>query len=90
MQGLHKIGFRVVLDVVYNHTYHSLQDGGLIRIIQAVAQIQCELPLYIYPHLLGSAGKSGQSRKPCVDGRRRQQPICGTGQAGARLLPPTH
>ena len=55
VQGLHKIGFRVVLDVVYNHTYHSLQDDGLIRIIQAVAQIQCELPLYIYPHLLGSA-----------------------------------
>ena len=28
VQGLHKIGLRVVLDVVYNHTFHSLQDGG--------------------------------------------------------------
>ena len=55
VQGLHRIGFRVVLDVVYNHTFHSLQDGGLISIIQAVAQIQCGLPLYVYQHMLGSA-----------------------------------
>lgn len=27
--GLHKLGLRVVLDVVYNHTFHSLEDGTL-------------------------------------------------------------
>lgn len=33
VQGLHKIGFRIVLDVVYNHTFHSLQDGGSLIIV---------------------------------------------------------
>ena len=31
VEGLHRIGFRVVLDVVYNHTFHSLQDGGSLK-----------------------------------------------------------
>jgi hypothetical protein len=25
--GLHRLGLRMVLDVVYNHTFHSLEDG---------------------------------------------------------------
>lgn len=28
VQGLHKLGLKVVLDVVYNHTFHSLMDGA--------------------------------------------------------------
>lgn len=29
VQALHKMGLRVVLDVVYNHTFHSGMDGAL-------------------------------------------------------------
>ncbi len=30
VRGLHALGLRVVLDVVYNHTFHSLADGTLL------------------------------------------------------------
>ena len=31
VQAIHKMGLRVVLDVVYNHTFHSGLDGEYLR-----------------------------------------------------------
>ncbi len=91
VQGLHRLGLRVVLDVVYNHTFHSLQDGEY-RTMIGVAPSYHNLPIQLpRPYETVPA-------KPCwtvgcsadEGDRRRGQPICGPGQAGARLLPPAH
>ena len=38
VQGLHRAGLGVVLDVVYNHTFHSGLDGGRLTMLSCTAQ----------------------------------------------------